>query len=137
MTQQTTDPQYSQILEKIRRLEETVQQLQQKIAQQETQQTHPQPRTEQTEARTETRTEHAPPNSQAILEIDFMNLSDSLRKTMLAIARLREATPEEIAKETNRTRGLENIYLNQLERLGYVEKIKKGKRVYFRSLRII
>ena len=56
---------------------------------------------------------------------------------MIAMATLKEAAPEEVAKETNRTRGLENIYLNQLERIGYLEKVRKGKRVYFRSLRVI
>lgn len=124
MEDQTTDKLLAQTLERLRKLEETVQQLQQKLEQPET--TQPPQRGE---------TDKLTP--QAILEIDYMNLPDSLRKTMITLAKLKEATPEEIANKTNRTRGLENIYLNQLERLGYIEKAKRGKRVYFRSLRII
>ena len=114
-----------QTLERLKKLEEIVEQIQNKYENFEIRQ--PPPLRE--------RTNQLSP--QAILEIDSMNLPDSLRKTMLTMVKLKEATPEEVAKETNRTRGLENIYLNQLERMGYIEKVKKGKRVYFRSLRAI
>jgi hypothetical protein len=118
-----------QILERIKRLEETIKQLQQKLEEKQTTTTMPsQPQEDKT-------VELPQLSNQALLEINTMNLPDSLRRTMLTIAQLKEATPEEVAEHTNRTRGLENIYLNQLERLGYIEKIKRGKRVYFRSTR--
>lgn len=130
----------AETLQRLKKLEETVQTLQQKLQEYKTEQ----PSQYQKEAQPfqlqttkEKPQEQSSISSQAILEINLMNLPDSLRKTMLVIARHREATPEEVAEETNRTRGLENIYLNQLERLGYIEKTKKGKRVYFRSPRVI
>jgi len=68
---------------------------------------------------------------------EFMELPESIRKTMTAISRIRKASAKQVAEETGRTRGMESIYLNQLERLGYVEKTKKGRDVSFRSLRIV
>jgi len=124
MEVQTAEELLTQTLERLRRLEETVQQIRERVEQLET---RPPQRREGTNQLT----------PQAILEIDLMNLPDSLRRTMLAIAKLKEATPEEVAEETNRTRGLENLYLNQLERLGHIEKVKRGRRVHYRSLRII
>lgn len=123
MEEHKTEKLLIQTLERLKKLEEAMQQIKDKFEEIETKPPN-QDKTDQL-------------SSQAILEIDFMNLPDSLRKTMIAIAKLKEATPEEVAQQTNRTRGLENIYLNQLERMNYIEKIKKGKRVYFRSLRII
>ncbi|MEM2905884.1 MAG: transcriptional regulator [Candidatus Bathyarchaeia archaeon] len=55
-----------------------------------------------------------------------------LRKTLLALFDLGEATASEIAPKTGRTRGLESIYLNQLERMKVVEKFRKGRKVLFR-----
>jgi len=112
----------NQALEKIRQLEEELQHIRQRVENLENPQ--PTPVKEPTQL-----------DPQTIAEIDLMGLPQNLRKTIFALAKLREATPEEVAVETNRTRGLENIYLNQLELLGYVEKIKRGKRVYYRSLR--
>ena len=131
---QTTEKQLAEALERLKKLEETVQTLQQRVEQYETKQP---PHSIEKQETPEKPEDQRKITQQAILEIDLMNLPDSLRKTMLIIAKHGETTPEEIAEETNRTRGLENIYLNQLERLGYVEKTKRGKRVYFRSLRII
>ena len=131
---QTTEKQLAEALERLKKLEETVQTLQQRVEQYETKQP---PHSIEKQETPEKAEDQRKITQQAILELDLMNLPDSLRKTMLIIAKHGETTPEEISEETNRTRGLENIYLNQLERLGYVEKTKRGKRVYFRSLRII
>lgn len=54
---------------------------------------------------------------------------------MVAIAQLKEAPAEAIAEQTRRTRGMESIYLNQLARMGYLEKIKRGRRIFFRILK--
>ena len=124
MEDQRRDTLLIQTLEKVRKLEETLKQIQQRVEKLEIKQ---------------------PPkikvgnelNPQSLLEIDLMNLPDNLRRTMMALAQLGEATPEAVAEITKRTRGLENIYLKQLEMLNYIEKLKKGKRVYYRSLRII
>ncbi len=122
----TTEQLLNQALQKIRQLEEELHEIREKVDRLEN------PQLPQTEAPSAFEPEL---NQQIINEIDLMGLPQNLRKTMFALAKLREATPEEVAAETNRTRGLENIYLNQLELLGYVEKIKRGKRVYYRSLR--
>ena len=117
----------AQTLDRLKKLEEVVQQLQQKLEQGEN---------NQTSQKEKARSESEKLNPDTIFEIDLMNLPDSLRRTMMVMTKLGYATPEEVAEETKRTRGLENIYLNQLERLNYIEKFKKGKRVYFRSLRV-
>ena len=76
-------------------------------------------------------------NGNSTLSSDFAELPNSLQKTILAISKLKEANANQIAQETHRTRGIESLYLNQLHHMGYVEKIKRGKRAYFRALRII
>jgi len=64
---------------------------------------------------------------------NMLELPDSLRKTMSIMAQLEEAPAEAIAKQTHRTRGMESIYLNQLTRMGYVQKIKSGRKIHFRT----
>ena len=124
MEDQRRDTLLIQTLEKVRKLEETLKQIQQRVEKLEIKQP----------PKIKVRNEL---NPQSLLEIDLMNLPDNLRRTMMALAQLGEATPEAVAEKTKRTRGLENLYLNQLEMLNYIEKSKKGKRVYYRSLRII
>lgn len=113
-----------QTLERLKKLEEILQQIQLNLRQIESKETTP-------------KIESNRLDSNAILEINLMNLPDSLRKTMIAIAKLKEATPEQVAEETNRTRGLENVYLNQLEMLGHIEKVRRGRRVFYRVLRVV
>lgn len=125
MDNSNQDRTLTQAIQRIQRLEEELQHLRQRIDQLEN------IRPIQREVATR------PITPETALELDLLNLPDNLRKTMLALARLREATPEEVAQHTNRTRGLENIYLNQLEMLGHIEKVKRGKRVYYRSLRFL
>jgi len=55
-----------------------------------------------------------------------------LRKTLMALFDLGEATASEVAPKTGRTRGLESIYLNQLARMKVIEKFRKGRKVLFR-----
>lgn len=76
-------------------------------------------------------------NGNSILPSDFAELPNSLQKTIIAIAKLKEANANQVAKETGRTRGIESLYLNQLRHMGYVDKVRRGRRIYFRSLRII
>lgn len=66
---------------------------------------------------------------------DLLALPGSLQKTMLAIQDLEEATANGVAKKTGRTRSVENIYLNQLARLGYLNKVRRGRKIYFKILR--
>ena len=51
---------------------------------------------------------------------------------MLVMERLGEATTVDVARETGRSRSVESIHLNQLERMGYLEKYRKGRKIYFK-----
>lgn len=62
--------------------------------------------------------------------LDVMNLSPSMRKTVLTLAMFGEATPERIAKETKEPVATERATLNSLVRMGYATK-PEGKKVYF------
>lgn len=61
----------------------------------------------------------------------LLSLPDHLRKSALSIIKLKKAMAEEVAKETGRARAIESAYLNQLVRMGYLKRVRKGKRVYF------
>jgi len=65
---------------------------------------------------------------------DLLALPDSLRKTMMTIQSLKEATTKEVAENTGRTRSVETIYLNQLVRIGYLTKQRRGRKIYFKVL---
>ncbi len=66
------------------------------------------------------------------ISVYLLRLPDSLRKTMLAMNWLREATTRQVAKITGRTRSVESFHLNQLERMGYLIKHRWGRKVYFK-----
>jgi DNA-binding transcriptional ArsR family regulator len=68
----------------------------------------------------------------APISVYLLKLPDSLRQTMLAMDRLTEATTSQVATETGRSRSVESIHLNQLERMGYIDKFRKGRKVFFR-----
>ena len=68
----------------------------------------------------------------APISVYLLKLPDSLRQTMLAMDRLKEATTSGVANTTKRSRSVESIHLNQLERMGYIEKYRKGRKVFFR-----
>jgi len=72
------------------------------------------------------------PAEVAPVSVFLMRLPDSLRQTMFAMRKLREATTSEVARETGRSRSVESIHLNQLERMGYLEKFRRGRKIYFR-----
>lgn len=61
----------------------------------------------------------------------LLSLPDHLRKSALTIVKLKKAMAEDVAKETGRARAIESAYLNQLVRMGYLKRMREGKRVYF------
>ena len=61
----------------------------------------------------------------------LLSLPGSLRKTMLALYKLGEATAEDISKETERLRAVESACANQLTRMGYLKKKREGRKVFF------
>jgi PAS domain S-box-containing protein len=64
---------------------------------------------------------------------DLLQLPDHLRGTLIGLSEMREATAGEVAEKTGRVRNIESVYLNQLQRMGLVEKYRKGRRIYFRA----
>lgn len=68
----------------------------------------------------------------APISVYLLKLPDSLRQTMLAMDRLKEATTSGVADLTGRSRSVESIHLNQLERMGYIEKFRRGRKIFFR-----
>ena len=76
-------------------------------------------------------------NADSIVASDFAELPNSLQKTILAISKLKDANANQVAEETDRTREIESLYLNQLYHMGYVDKVRRGRRTYFKALRII
>jgi len=79
-----------------------------------------------------TGTEIAADFGEPSINVYLLKLPDSLRKTMLAMSWLREATSSQVAKITGRSRSVESFHLNQLERMGYLVKFRRGKRIYFK-----
>ena len=71
-------------------------------------------------------------SSNVPVSVYLLRLPDSLRRTMVVMGRLGEATTSEVARETGRSRSVESIHLNQLERMGYLEKYRKGRKIYFK-----
>jgi len=61
----------------------------------------------------------------------LLSLPDHLRKSALAIIKFGDAMAEDVARETERSRAIESAYLNQLVRMGYLKRKRRGKRVYF------
>ena len=76
-------------------------------------------------------------SNETMVYIYTLKLTDSLRRTMLVMDKLQEATASDVASRTGRTRSTESGYLNQLERMGYLEKFRKGRKTYFRIPSII
>jgi len=66
------------------------------------------------------------------LDVDvLLSLPDHLRQTAMAVSTRGSATAEEVASDTSRTRAAESDYLNQLVKMGYISKRRKGRTVYF------
>jgi hypothetical protein len=68
------------------------------------------------------------------LEPDVMtllSLPSALRKTVMALYKLKEATAEDLSKETKRLRAVESASANQLVRMGFLSKKREGRNVYF------
>jgi PAS domain S-box-containing protein len=63
---------------------------------------------------------------------DLLQLPDHLRGTLVALSDMRKATASEVAEKTGKVRNIESVYLNQLERMGLLDKSRKGRRIYFR-----
>ncbi len=61
----------------------------------------------------------------------LISLPAHLRKTVLALYKVDEATADELSAGTKRLRAVESASANQLVRMGYIKKRQKGRKVYF------
>jgi DNA-binding transcriptional ArsR family regulator len=64
--------------------------------------------------------------------LTLLSLPDHLRTTARSLYDLGVGNAEDVSKITGKERAVESNYLNQLERMGYVEKLRKGRKVYFK-----
>ncbi len=61
----------------------------------------------------------------------FLNVPDSIRKSLFAVSKLESCTADEVSSITGRHRSIENKYLNELYRAGWLERNRKGKKIYY------
>ncbi|MFX1449293.1 MAG: winged helix-turn-helix domain-containing protein [Promethearchaeota archaeon] len=66
---------------------------------------------------------------------ELLKLSKPLQDTATTLMELGEATAEEVADKTGLQRAVESAHLNELVRLGYVKKERKGRLAYFSVLK--
>jgi len=66
------------------------------------------------------------------IDVQLLKLPDSLRQSMFVMDKLKEASAYQVAELTGRTRSAESFHLNQLERMGYLLKFRRGKKIFFK-----
>jgi DNA-binding transcriptional ArsR family regulator len=65
----------------------------------------------------------------------YLTVPDSLRKSLFAVSALSKATADEVCIKTGRHRSIENKYLNELVRAGWLKRERIGKKVYYSYLK--
>lgn len=65
----------------------------------------------------------------------YLTVPDSLRKSLFAVSALSKATADEVCFRTQRHRSIENKYLNELVRAGWLKRERIGKKVYYSYLK--
>jgi hypothetical protein len=70
--------------------------------------------------------------SETPLDVEtLLSLPDHLRKSAMTVSEFGEATAQQVARKTTRTRAAESDYLNQLVTMNLLKKKRKGRDVYF------
>jgi predicted transcriptional regulator len=59
------------------------------------------------------------------------DLPRSVKRTLVTLVKMGEATAEDISKRTGRKRATESYYLNLLARMKIVKKRKIGRKIYY------
>jgi len=65
----------------------------------------------------------------------YLTVPDSLRKSLFAVSALSKATADEVCIRTQRHRSIENKYLNELVRAGWLKRERMGKKIYYSYLK--
>lgn len=63
--------------------------------------------------------------------VTLLSIPDHLRETAMTLAKIGDATAEQVAKETQATRESESAKLNQLYRMAIVNRRREGRRIIF------
>lgn len=63
----------------------------------------------------------------------YLTVPDSLRKSLFAVSELAKATADDVCIRTGRHRSIENKYLNELVRAGWLKRERIGKKIYYSS----
>jgi hypothetical protein len=74
------------------------------------------------------------PQSIQVPESDLIILPDHLRKTYVVVASKGECDAVQVSNFTGRCRAIESNYLNQLSRMGWLDKRRISKAVHFRPM---
>ncbi|MDK2911761.1 MAG: hypothetical protein PWR29_718 [Methanolobus sp.] len=61
----------------------------------------------------------------------FLTVPDSIRRSLFAVSNLKSCTADDVSVVTGRHRSIENKYLNELYRGGWLERERKGKKIYY------
>ena len=65
---------------------------------------------------------------------ELLQLPDHLRRTYLTVASRGECDAKMVSNLTGRSRAIESNYLNQLVRMGWLNKRRVSKTIHFRSV---
>ena len=74
------------------------------------------------------------PQPLAVSDTELLQLPDHLRRTYLTVVSRGECEAKVISNLTGRSRAVESNYLNQLARMGWLNKRRVSKTVYFRPV---
>jgi hypothetical protein len=74
------------------------------------------------------------PQPLPVPESELITLPDHLRKTYVIVASKGECDAVQVSNHTGRCRAIESNYLNQLSRMGWLNKRRISKAVHFRPI---
>ncbi len=61
----------------------------------------------------------------------FLTVPDTIRKSLFAVSQIKRGTADDVSEVTGRHRSIENKYLNELVRSGWLDKEREGKKIYY------
>ena len=65
---------------------------------------------------------------------ELLALPDHLRSTYMTVASKGKSNATLVSNKTGRTRAIESTYLNKLVRMGWLNKQREAKTIYFQTL---
>jgi hypothetical protein len=74
------------------------------------------------------------PEPMEILGSELLLLPDHLRRTFVTLAKIGESDATTVSNHTGRCRAIESNYLNQLVRMGWLNKRRASRTTYFRPV---